>query len=935
LCAIRISFFSSCAQFVPQMVNSLNRIGLSPNCSVENRRLAVDLANLIISWELQRCTSTTAAIVSFRPEGTSGEQCASGSKLQKLPQDAAMLTEELGVVASTTAHAAAGMTVRSEDEFKASAAIVEVLVNFLIRVALVAGDSKDAQGLGDQCVILLDQALGVWPDANIKFQYFDKQLSAASDSCSSFLVGLAILGSILRKQPRFLLRNLKQLQQLLRPAFENHTDNIKLVSALCIFLREVLAGLGALAEASGNISHSELAHFMRWLSETIGTGLQVTKELQVIHGCVQLLQTLSLHRPGLLDQHLPALAMLLQRLSKEHVIRRTDPSALGTDRTDCNADQAVRTLTVVIQLMSGRLIEMGERRDLFFTSLLFLMERSTDVHLLVHITKVVRPWLSAPMGAQPCLSLTERATFVLKMVGFEFVHSAELHRAFLRTVLSLYNDPDLERSELLKKIEPAFVVGLRAGDASVRAEFFAILHRSVGRSAVHRLSFVINNNDGDSLSAKLSLRQATRLLLAAASPTSTVATSSTAPQLPNLCFTTAHVHTASGSSTDEENWQTVLQQQRNFLFYCAGAKCGDLVAPLVELLHVPPVAVDKVTSDAVSLSAAANGTWNDGLVVELWTSAFAQLWTQLTTPQQDNFVKPLMSLLSKEPRGKQLYSPTLNVVHGWLHALSRCQPMPKLPAALLGYLAKTHAAWHLVLPMLQDHILVYPSEAQWYEALTQLFEILGDRDGFCALWSRRACHSETRLALALEQYGSWAAAQTAYVDCMTHWQAGDALFVNTPPTELQLWEDGVIRCAKHLNQWELLSEYAKATEQPALLMECAWKMSEWERLTDLFCKYSLPDEPGIRMLQTYAAIHDGKLSEAEARCNDGIQLALQLWCLLPSVECTAHTPLLQMFQQFQELQESAQMLMELNSAQRAGTVPPHCLTLRARFPLSA
>ena len=39
-------FFSSCAQFVPQMVNSLNRIGLSPNCSIDNRKLAVELAQL-------------------------------------------------------------------------------------------------------------------------------------------------------------------------------------------------------------------------------------------------------------------------------------------------------------------------------------------------------------------------------------------------------------------------------------------------------------------------------------------------------------------------------------------------------------------------------------------------------------------------------------------------------------------------------------------------------------------------------------------------------------------------------------------------------------------------------------------------------------------------------------------------------------------------
>ena len=43
------------------MVNSLNRIGLSPNCSVENRKLAVELAQLIISWELQRCRGSAAA----------------------------------------------------------------------------------------------------------------------------------------------------------------------------------------------------------------------------------------------------------------------------------------------------------------------------------------------------------------------------------------------------------------------------------------------------------------------------------------------------------------------------------------------------------------------------------------------------------------------------------------------------------------------------------------------------------------------------------------------------------------------------------------------------------------------------------------------------------------------------------------------------------
>ncbi len=63
--------------------------------------------------------------------------------------------------------------------------------------------------------------------------------------------------------------------------------------------------------------------------------------------------------------------------------------------------------------------------------------------------------------------------------------------------------------------------------------------------------------------------------------------------------------------------------------------------------------------------------------------------------------------------------------------------------------------------------------------------------------------------------------------------------------------------------------------------------------------------------------------------------ALALWCSLPPVTLASHTPLLQMFQQFQELQESAQMLMELNHAQRNHALPDLTsilVTWRERLP---
>jgi len=42
------------------MVHSLARIGLLPNAPVENRKLAIDLIELIINWEKRRVTEAKA-----------------------------------------------------------------------------------------------------------------------------------------------------------------------------------------------------------------------------------------------------------------------------------------------------------------------------------------------------------------------------------------------------------------------------------------------------------------------------------------------------------------------------------------------------------------------------------------------------------------------------------------------------------------------------------------------------------------------------------------------------------------------------------------------------------------------------------------------------------------------------------------------------------
>ena len=42
------------AQFVPQMVGALMKLGLPSGASLENRRLSLDIVALVLSWERQR-----------------------------------------------------------------------------------------------------------------------------------------------------------------------------------------------------------------------------------------------------------------------------------------------------------------------------------------------------------------------------------------------------------------------------------------------------------------------------------------------------------------------------------------------------------------------------------------------------------------------------------------------------------------------------------------------------------------------------------------------------------------------------------------------------------------------------------------------------------------------------------------------------------------
>lgn len=230
-------FYLARAQFVPIMVNSMSRIGLNASAAAgpENRRLSLDLADLIISWDMERAsrvaatsadggeaasTADSARQVSglkrARDDGTADRNlAASGESAHPHDADRDVGTEpptktlraESGtavttakvesnvadtagattnnqrlIPASPTMGPSGSTALRDRDEFRPTSAMVEMIVNFLAQVAFRQMDRRERQLITRRCVSLIDKALLIWPDCIVRLHFVQRVLDATVSS---------------------------------------------------------------------------------------------------------------------------------------------------------------------------------------------------------------------------------------------------------------------------------------------------------------------------------------------------------------------------------------------------------------------------------------------------------------------------------------------------------------------------------------------------------------------------------------------------------------------------------------------------------------------------------------------------------------------------------------------------------------------------------
>uniref|UniRef100_A0A6N2M667 FAT domain-containing protein n=1 Tax=Salix viminalis TaxID=40686 RepID=A0A6N2M667_SALVM len=944
-------FYSCRAQFVPQMVNSLSRLGLPFNTTTENRRLAIELAGLVVGWERQRQNEIKVVIDSdvpsksndeFNPAsaGTDPKQAVDGSSY---PEDAckrvkvepglqSICVMSPGGASSIPNIETPGPSGQPDEEFKPNAAMEEMIINFLIRVALVIEPKdKEATTMYGQALELLSQALEVWPNANVKFNYLEKLLtsmqpSQSKDPSTALAQGLDVMNKVLEKQPHLFIRNnINQISQILEPCFKQKM--LDAGKSLCSLLKMVFVAFPPDA-ASTPPDMKLLYHKVDDLiqkhidsvtsPQTLGedtSGSSISFILLVIKTLTEVKKHIE---PSILVRILQRLARDMGSSMGSHLRQgqRTDPDlAVSSSRQSADLGAVISSLKSVLKLTNEKVMVVPDcKRSVTQVLNSLLSEKGTDASVFLCILDVIKGWVEDDFCKQGrvtsigFISHKEIVSFLQKLSQVDkqnFSPDAldEWDRKYLQLLYGICADskyPLALRQEVFLKVERQCMLGLRARDPDIRNKFFLLYHESLGKSLFTRLQYIIQVQDWEALGDVFWLKQGLDLLLAilvedkliTLAPNSArvqpFVIASSVPDSSRMQKQVADV--PEGSEEAPLTFDSLVLKHVQFLNEMNKLQVADLVIPLRELAH----------TDA-------------NVAYHLWVLVFPIVWGTLHNEEQVSLAKPMITLLSKDYHKKQQASRP-NVAQALLEGLQLSNPQPRMPSELIKYIGKTYNAWHIALALLESHVMLFMNETKCSESLAELYRLLSEEDMRCGLWKKRSITAETRAGLSLVQHGYWQHAQSLFYQAMA--KATQGTYNNTvPKAEMCLWEEQWLYCASQLSQWGALVDFGKSTENYEILLDCLWKLPDWAYMKDhVIPKAQVEETPKLRLIQAFFALHDRNtngIGDTESIVGKGVDLALEQWWQLPEMSVHSRIPLLQQFQQLVEVQESARILVDI------------------------
>lgn len=660
----------------------------------------------------------------------------------------------------------------------------------------------------------------------------------------------------------------------------------------------------------GNTEESPSTEFVNFLgaaaTEALSNGSYVC--------AINILWTLCQKRPEEIDQHIPQVMKAFQgKMAKDHLAGHTgapgQPVPPGMRPEGANPPTDPREVEVqtdlvlkTVDILAARMNELGENRRPYLSVLASLVERSQTNSVCMKVLDLVEEWIFH--STEPVPTLKEKTAVLSKMLLFEHRADTSLLTRFLDLVIRIYEDPKITRSELTVRMEHAFLIGTRAQDVEMRNRYLTIFDKSLSRTAASRLSYVLASQNWDTLSDSYWLSQVIHLMFGSVEMNTPAQLHSEDFRLmqPTTMFGSYSKDSRIGDVMVDDDLENLINCHRRFCNQLGDVKIKDIFEPLGHLQHT-----------------------DSNLAHDIWVAFFPLAWTALTKDDQSDLEKGMAALLTKDYHSRQL-DKRPNCVATMLDGIVHARPRVKFPPHIMKYLAQTYNAWYTAAVYMEDSAIspvvdVEKLRESNLDALLEIYSGLQEDDLFYGTWRRRCQFLESNAALSYEQCGIWDKAQQMYEAAQIKARTSVLPFSTG---EYMLWEDHWVICAQKLQQWEILSDFAKHENFNDLYLESTWRVfdawqnAETREQLDATIK-AVSDAPTPRRVffQTFMSLlklHNKQESQPEFHrlCDESIQLSIRKWHQLPRRITQAHIPLLQHFQQLVELHDASVICQSLS-----------------------
>ena len=920
-------FYEAREHFIPLIIPSLSKIAQPPNPSNDNKKLVLKVIETLYQWEKKR---------SNRPGRLLAHSTSPESRMRRLDGS-------LGQGTSPAANLAVPGALDSEYviPLPLRTSIIKYLVQLVSTLAerypvpafklreLQPPPPPMALPPNEICCKLVGLfhdllSLETWSDLEIDLfpriiepaLTAEKEPSRPEEKQNTLTINtLQILRIILdSKSDEWVLAQLPQIQNLLQKPLRSeqpeiqdclHIANEKLDSGRKIrpLLQRILE---AAPKQTGEEDEMEIdspandffAHLSSLATELINAGNNIAS--------INILWTISKVRPGSIDTHVNALMKTLGVMCKDHQIAQAflvgglpalQAMARTGEPTPTVQDPRTQKLTVdviikTIDMLSLRMSILSEQRRPFLMILASLVEKSQDREISEKLLGLVEHWIFDSTETYP--NLKEKTAILQKMLVYETRLDPTMLHKFLDLVIRIYEDPKITRTELTVRLEHAFLVGTRALDVDVRNRFIKIFDKSLTRTAYARLVYVLTSQNWETLAESYWLNQAIHLIFGSVEM-------GMPAQLHHEDFKMMSPLQLFGPNNNPEKdalmldnkFEDFMASHKRFYTSLGDVKVRDYLDPLVHLQHTDPEVAH-----------------------EIWISLFPLCWSAVPREERMELEKGMVSLLTKDFHQRQI-DRRPNIIQTLLEGCARAKPGFKVPPHVSKFLAKTYDAWYTAATSLEEAaifpVIDTPAVRESnLDALVEIYAGLQEEDLFYGTWRRRCKFAETNAALSFEQCGMWDKAQQLYESAQIEARTGVVPFSQG---EYMLWEDHWVICAQKLQQWDILSDFAKHENFNDLLLESSWRSTDlWtgenlDTLSSIVKGVSDAPTPRRVFFQAFLSLlklHEKAESPQEFNriCDEAIQLSIRKWHQLPRRITNAHIPILQNFQQLVELHDA-------------------------------